>query len=201
MNFRQDQTFWNGLSSAKIIYFCQNQIHGKGYRQNQTEKLLLLGFLCVSCLISAFGKFYECWIDVIFHSAICCLTFFIPIVRPYLAHSLWQRITPHLQSWNWAYGVCDRSAGDVYSSLAPYPTSDVSRGPLYPRLSCGLFQVLDLDTAFDCRFFCIPELDTLILTTDICVWNRALVGYDWSTRDAFSSLSPDPTAGIPRGLC
>jgi hypothetical protein len=28
-----------------------------------------------------------------FHWAICCLTFFIPIVRPYLAHWLWQRIT------------------------------------------------------------------------------------------------------------
>jgi hypothetical protein len=51
-----------------------------------------------------------------FHWAIPCLTFFILIVRSYLAHWLWHQITPHSWSWNRAHGRCDRSTGDAYSS-------------------------------------------------------------------------------------
>jgi hypothetical protein len=60
------------------------------------NKLMLQGFL-QSCWISAFRKFYDCYNDLIIYdyklSLNHCLTFFIPIVIPYLAHWLWQRIT------------------------------------------------------------------------------------------------------------
>jgi hypothetical protein len=96
-----------------------------------TDKLMLQGFL-KSRLMSAFRKFYGRNNDLIyncnFHWAICCLTLSIPIVRPYLAHWLSLRITPHSWSWNWAHGGSDRLTGDAYSSLAPDPTSGISGG-------------------------------------------------------------------------
>jgi hypothetical protein len=54
----------------------------------------LQGFL-QSRLMSAFRKFYGRYNDLIYNYLTCCPTFFIPIVRPYLAHWLWKRITPH----------------------------------------------------------------------------------------------------------
>jgi hypothetical protein len=79
-----------------------------------------------------------------------------------------------------AHGGCDRSTGDAYSSMAPDPTSDVSRGLCKPDFHCGLFHCLNWTliltaefsvyltwrTDFDSGLFRLPNLDTLILTTD-----------------------------------
>jgi hypothetical protein len=54
----------------------------------------------------------------------------------------------------------------AYSSLAPDPTSGVSRGLCKLDLYYGLFHIIDLDTDCDCGFFRLPNLDTPILTTD-----------------------------------
>jgi hypothetical protein len=78
------------------------------------------------------------------------------------------------------------------------------------RFYCGLFHLLDLYTALDCKFFFyltghsdfdyglfrFTELDTLILTTDFCVWNGAHSWCDRSTRDFYSSWVPSPTSGL-----
>ena len=82
-----------------------------------------------------------------------------------------------------AQGGCDRSAGDAYSSMAPDPTSGVSRGPCKPDFYCGLFHYLNWTlnltadfsvnltrhTDFDSGLFRLPNLDTLFLTTDFDV--------------------------------
>jgi hypothetical protein len=81
--------------------------------------------------------------------------FFIAIFRPFLAHTLWRRNTPHLWSRNWAYGGCDRSAGDAYASYAPDRTPCVSKGPCKSNFYCGLFLLPDW---------------TLILTTGLSVY-------------------------------
>jgi hypothetical protein len=44
-----------------------------------------------------------------------------------------------------------------------------------------------LDAKFYCRLFCLPNTETLILTTDICVWNVARSEGDRSTGDGYSS--------------
>jgi hypothetical protein len=66
-----------------------------------TDKLMLQGFLH-SRLMSAFRKFYGRYNDLIYNYKLSLShmlsDIFIPIVRPYLAHWPWQRITPH--SWS-----------------------------------------------------------------------------------------------------
>jgi hypothetical protein len=98
--------------------FTYNQFSNRG--RLLTNKLIIQGFL-QSRLMSAFCKFHSRCNDLIHNcklslSHICFLTFFIPIVRPHLAHWLWQRITLHSWLWNWAHGGCDWSSGDAYSS-------------------------------------------------------------------------------------
>jgi hypothetical protein len=120
-----------------------------------------------------------------------------------LAHWLRLRITPHSWPWNWAHGGCDRLTGDVYSPRHLSP-------PLvFPGVRVSLiFTVLWIvsftwsghwfwlrissvyliwRTGFDCEFFCLPNLDTLISTNGLCVWNRAHGGCDRSIADAYSS--------------
>jgi hypothetical protein len=60
-------------------------------------------------------------------------------ILPFLTHWSWLRFGPFSWSRNWAHGRCDRSTGDVYSSYAPDPTSDVLRGPCLPPFSDLLF--------------------------------------------------------------
>ena len=48
-----------------------------------------------------------------------------------------------------------------------------------------------------CGLFRSPNLDTLILTTDI--WSRAHGGCDRSAEDAYSSMAPDPTFAFVGG--
>jgi hypothetical protein len=55
----------------------------------------------------------------IFHMVKCCLISFITIVRPSLAHWVWLWIVPFTWSGIRAYGGCERSTGDDYSSSAP----------------------------------------------------------------------------------
>jgi hypothetical protein len=71
--------------------------------------------------------------------------------------------------------------------MAPDPTSGVSRGPCKSDFYCGLFHylnwilILTADfsvnftkrTDFGSGFFRLPDLDTLILTTDFYVWYGA----------------------------
>jgi hypothetical protein len=154
-------------------------------------KLMLQGFLH-SRLMSAFRKFYGRYNDLIynynFHWAICCLTFFIPMLRLYLAPRLWQRITRHSWSWDWANGGCDWSTGNAYSFYAPDPTSDVSPGvrvSLIFTVDCSIYLNWTLiltayfsvclikHTDFDSGLFCLLNFSTLILATDFCVWNGA----------------------------
>jgi hypothetical protein len=52
----------------------------------------------------------------------------------------------------------------LLSTLCDIPTSGVSRGLWKSNFYCGLFHVPDLGTDFDCGFFCLPLLDSLILT-------------------------------------
>jgi hypothetical protein len=73
--------------------------------------------------------------------------------------------------------------GDAYSSMASDPASGVSRGPCGPEFYCGLFHYLNWTlvmtadfsvcptrrTNFDSGLFRLPNLDTLILTTDFYV--------------------------------
>jgi hypothetical protein len=56
-------------------------------------------------------------------------------------------------------------------------------------------------TDFDSRLIRIPNLDTLILITDFCVWNEDHSGCDRSTGDTYSSYTPNPTSGISGGPC
>jgi hypothetical protein len=72
---------------------------------------------------------------------------------------------------------------DCIGTMAPDPTSGVSRGPCKPDFYCGLFHfvnwtlILTADfsvnltkrTDFDSSLFRLPNFDTLILTTDFDV--------------------------------
>jgi hypothetical protein len=46
----------------------------------------------------------------------------------------WLRVVPSIERGNMAHGGCDRSTGDVYSSMAPDPTSNIFGGPCTPIL-------------------------------------------------------------------
>jgi hypothetical protein len=99
--------------------------------------------------------------------------------------------------------------------MAPDPTSGVSRGPRKPDFDCELFHYLNWTliltadfsvyltrrTDFDSGLFRLPDLDTLILTTDFYVKYGAHGGCDRSAGDAYSSMAPDPTSDIFRGPC
>jgi hypothetical protein len=52
---------------------------------------------------------------------------------------------------------------------------------------------------FDCVLIRSPNLDTLILTTDIWIWNGAHGGCDRSAEDAYSFATPDPTFAFVGG--
>jgi hypothetical protein len=100
-----------------------------------------------------------------------------------------QRITPHSWSWNWAHGGCDRSTGDDCSlrHLIPplvYPGVRVSliltvlwivpftwSGHWFWMRISSVYLISRTD--FDCGFFCLPNVDTLILTNGFTVWNGA----------------------------
>jgi hypothetical protein len=96
--------------------------------------------------------------------------------------------------WKWAHSGCDRSTGDAYSSIATDPTFGVSRGPSKSDFYCGLFHYLNWTliliadfsvyltrcTDFNNGLFCLPNLDTLILTTDFYVWYGVHGGCDRS---------------------
>jgi hypothetical protein len=137
--------------------------------------------------------------------ATCCLICFIPIIKPFLTHWSWLRVVPSIERGNRAHGGCDRSTGDAQSSMAPDPTSGVSRGPCKPDFYCGLFHCLNWTliltadfyvnltrhTDFDNGMFRLPNLDTLILTTDFYVWYWTYGGCDRSAGDAYSSMAPD----------
>jgi hypothetical protein len=112
------------LSPAYGVYISQLIRYARAYSTYDqffsqsrllTDKLMIQGFV-QSCLMSALAVTMIWFIITNFYRAICCVTFFIPIVRPYLAHWLWHRVSPHSWSWNWAHGRCDRSTGDDYSS-------------------------------------------------------------------------------------
>jgi hypothetical protein len=89
------------------------------------------------------------------------------------------RVVPFIEHGNRAHGGCDRSTGDAYSSMAPDPTSGVSRGSGKPDFYCALFQYLNwtlILTAdfsvnltkrsdFDSGLFRLLNFDTQILTT------------------------------------
>jgi hypothetical protein len=138
-----------------------------------------------------------------FHRVICCLTFFIPIGRPYFAHWLWQWITSHSWSWNWAHGGCDGSTRDAYSPrrlIQPLVFPGFRVSPIFTVLwivpftwSGNLFQLqisyvyFIWRTDFDCGFLRLPDVDTLILTNGFYFWNGAHGVCDRSTGDAYSS--------------
>ena len=81
----------------------------------------------------------------------------------------------NLKSIGLTAGVTDQQS---YSSMAPDPTSGVSRGPCKPDFYCGFFHYLNWTpilttdfsvyltsrTDFDSGLFRFPNLDTLILT-------------------------------------
>jgi hypothetical protein len=127
----------------------------------------------------------------------------------------WLRFVLFIEFGNRTHSGCDRSTGDAYSSMAPDPTSGVFRSPCKPEFCCGLFhylnwtQILTAEfsvyltscTDFDSWLFRFPNLDTLILNTDFNVWYVAHGGCDRSTGDAYSSMAPNPTSVIFRGLC
>jgi hypothetical protein len=109
-------------------------------------------------------------------------------------------------------GWCNRSAGDAYSSMAPDPTSGVSRSP------CSFIFTVDHSitwtihwfwlgiyltrwTDFDSGLFCLPNLDTLILITDFYVLYEAHSGCKRLVGDAYSSMTPDHTSEVFRGPC
>jgi hypothetical protein len=100
--------------------------------------------------------------------ATCCLICFIPIVKPFLTHWSWLRVIPFIERGNGAHGGCDRSIGDAYSSMAPDPTSGVSRGPCKPDVYCGLFHYLNWTLWFWLRIFPFTWLGALIVTADCC---------------------------------
>jgi hypothetical protein len=84
--------------------------------------------------------------------ATCCLICFIPIVKPFLTHWSWLRVVPFIERGNRAHGGYDRSTGDVYSSMAPDPTSDIFRGPCTPIL-WFVFPIILMRLITD-RYFC-----------------------------------------------
>jgi hypothetical protein len=151
-----------------------------------------------------------------FRWAVCCLIFFIPIIRPYLAHRLWQK-TPHSLSWNWAHGGCDRSTRGVYSPrhlIPPLVFLGIRVGLIFtvlwivPFAWSGRWFWLRISSVcliwridFGCGFFCLSNLDTLMLTDGFCVWNRTHGGCDRSTEDAYSSYTPDPTSSMSGCPC
>jgi hypothetical protein len=176
----------------KLICSTYDQFLSRG--RLLTDKLMLQGFL-QSRLMSTFCKFYDRYNDLI-HNHKLSLShmlsdIFIPTVRPYLAHWLWQRITPHSWSWNWAHGGCDRLTGDAYSPrhlLQPQVFQGV-RVSLIFILYYGLFHLLDLDTDFDCRFLPFTWFDTLILAAGSSVsliltliWLMFILRLKWDSR-------------------
>jgi hypothetical protein len=163
-----------GVYISQLIWYartCSTYDQFLNWARILTDKLMLQVFL-QSCLTSAFRKFYDRYNDFIynyFRWAICCLKIFIPIVTSYLAHWLWQQITQHSWSWNWAHGECDRSTGDAYSPRHLLPLilfPGVSRNLLY----YGLFHLLELYTGFDCEFLPFTWFDALILTAGSSVY-------------------------------
>jgi hypothetical protein len=84
--------------------------------------------------------------------ATCCLICFIPIVKPFLTHWSWLRVVPFIERGNRPHGGCDRSAGDVYSSMVPDPTTIIFRGPCTPIL-WFVFPVRVMRLITD-RYFC-----------------------------------------------
>jgi hypothetical protein len=74
-------------------------------------------------------------IGIIFDQVKCCLTCFTQI----LTHWLKLRIIWFI----WSRGECDRLIGDVYSSLAPNPTSGIFNGPISSPFY-DLYFLLDL---------------------------------------------------------
>jgi hypothetical protein len=67
-------------------------------------------------------------------------------------------LTTDFDVWYGAHGWCDRSAGNVYYSMAPDPTSDIFRGPCTPILWFVFpIRLMRLNTN---RWFChfIPKL-------------------------------------------
>jgi hypothetical protein len=182
------------------------------------DKLMLQGFL-QSPLMSAFCKFYGRHNDQIYDyklslSHICCLTFFIPIVRPHLTHWLWQRITPHSWSWKWPHGGCDRSTGDASPRHLTPPL--VLPGVRVSLIFIVLWIASFIWSEFDCRFspllsdlthwfwlrvFRLPIWTHQFLTNDFCIWNGANGGCNLTTGDTYSSEAPDPTSGISGGPC
>jgi hypothetical protein len=60
------------------------------------------------------------------------------------------------------HGGCDRSAKDAYSSMAPDPTSGITRCPYKSILYCMRIVPLTWLGRTDVS---IPDLDTLTLTT------------------------------------
>jgi hypothetical protein len=103
--------------------------------------------------------------------ATCCLISFIPIVKPFLTHWSWLRLVPFIECGKGAHGGCDRSTGDAYSSMAPDPTSGVSRGPCKPDI---FFTVDYLITwtghRFWQRIFPFIWLGVLIFTADCSLY-------------------------------
>jgi hypothetical protein len=94
---------------------CYKELHHIGLDYRQTSWFYRDFYSLVWCQHFASSMVVTIieFIITNFLSAVCCLTFFIPIVRPYLALWLWLRITPHSWSWNWAHGRCDRSTEDA----------------------------------------------------------------------------------------
>jgi hypothetical protein len=120
-----------GLLYIRSVFFSRSIL--------LTDKLMLQGFLQFR-LMSAFRNFYGRYKLLLSHTL-------SDIVKPYLAHWLWHRITPHSWSWSWAHGGCDRSTGHAYSSQAPDPSSDISGVLAIPfiSLTCNFYLCFETD--------------------------------------------------------
>jgi hypothetical protein len=66
-------------------------------------------------------------------------------------------------------GWCDRSSEDAYSSMAPDPTTIVTRDLCKLGFDCELLRLIDLDTNILTGLFRLPDVDILILIADCFV--------------------------------
>jgi hypothetical protein len=114
-----------------------------------------------------------------FHWATCCVTFFIPIVRPYLANWLWQRITPISWLWNWAHDGCYWSTGVLA------PPRQIIPSLVFPEVRVSLIFTMDYSIhlvwilILTTDFFPFKGLNTQIFIVDCSVYLILTIYFDY----------------------
>jgi hypothetical protein len=124
-----------------------------------TDKLMLQGFLQSQVKFASSKVVITIWFtNTSLHRVKCCPMCFITICWAVLTHWF-----DSLCTWfgNKAHSRCDQSTGDYYFSLAPNPTSGLSRDPGWPNLP-------DLYFMRFLRLITVSYITLLFSLTNLC---------------------------------